>query len=196
MKRGGLLTAPEVARHCNADLKTIHNWVNAGKIRSFRTPGRHLRFHPDDVLEFMEEFGYPVPNELVQQARPNVMMISKDQEIIAGLRQKIGGRARIKTFDCPIQAMLAIGHEKPVAVVIDAGHPDVNVRSLVPKLNSVEAAIHRVVVFSTKEDIEVLAKDLASVLFAKPDVKSLSQSVIELMARAREQRSEGEMRSS
>jgi len=56
-----LFTAPEVAEILNVDLKTIHNWVNRGSIKAFRTPGRHLRIRRGDVLRFMKEFGYPVP---------------------------------------------------------------------------------------------------------------------------------------
>ena len=39
-----LFTASDVARFCQVDLKTIHNWADKGEIRHFRTPGRHLRF--------------------------------------------------------------------------------------------------------------------------------------------------------
>ena len=38
-----LFTASEVAKFCQVDLKTIHNWADRGEIRHFRTPGRHLR---------------------------------------------------------------------------------------------------------------------------------------------------------
>ena len=37
-----LFTASDVARFCQVDLKTIHNWSEKGEIRHFRTPGRHL----------------------------------------------------------------------------------------------------------------------------------------------------------
>ena len=45
-----LFTASELARFCHVDLKTIHNWVEKGEIRHFRTPGRHLRFRRPDVI--------------------------------------------------------------------------------------------------------------------------------------------------
>lgn len=56
-----LLTAPKVAALLQCDLKTVHNWANNGKIKYFRTPGRHLRFLTSDVHEFMESRGFPVP---------------------------------------------------------------------------------------------------------------------------------------
>ena len=56
-----LFTATDVAKMCSVDLKTIHNWANKGRIQHFRTPGRHLRFKPSDVVEFLKAWGFPVP---------------------------------------------------------------------------------------------------------------------------------------
>lgn len=53
-KKTKTLTTPAVARMIGVDLKTVHNWVAKGKIKHFRTPGRHLRFDFCDVMEFIE----------------------------------------------------------------------------------------------------------------------------------------------
>lgn len=45
--------------------KTIHNWVDKGKLAAFRTPGRHLRFEPEKVHAFLKEYGYPIPASLI-----------------------------------------------------------------------------------------------------------------------------------
>ena len=55
--RAEIVSAPELAKICQVDHKTIHNWVNAGKIPHFRTPGRHLRFRMEDVHGFLESIG-------------------------------------------------------------------------------------------------------------------------------------------
>src|SRR5882757_8137614 len=59
-----LFTASQLARFCQVDLKTIHNWADKGEVRHFRTPGRHLRFRRADVIEFLRKYGYPVPDSL------------------------------------------------------------------------------------------------------------------------------------
>lgn len=61
-----LLTAPNIAEMCECDLKTVHNWVTNGYIKHFRTPGGHLRFIRNDVISFMKEKGYPVPDDLLK----------------------------------------------------------------------------------------------------------------------------------
>lgn len=58
------LTASRMAALCEVDLKTIHNWVERGKLKAFRTPGRHLRFVRKDAVAFLEAQGYTVPEEL------------------------------------------------------------------------------------------------------------------------------------
>jgi excisionase family DNA binding protein len=58
------LTTTELARFCEVDAKTIHNWADEGEIESFRTPGRHLRFTRAAVIKFLKTQGYPLPDEL------------------------------------------------------------------------------------------------------------------------------------
>lgn len=63
-KYGEWLTAPEVAEIVSSDFKTVHNWVNKGKLKAFRTPGRHLRITRKSLLAFLKEYGYPIPKWL------------------------------------------------------------------------------------------------------------------------------------
>ena len=52
------ITAPMVAKLLNVDLKTIHNWVNRGYLSATRTPGRHLRFAPFELKEFLSKYKF------------------------------------------------------------------------------------------------------------------------------------------
>lgn len=61
-------TASEVAKLCEVDLKTIHNWADAGHIEGWRTPGRHLRFLRVNVVAFMKRNNYPIPKGLEPSA--------------------------------------------------------------------------------------------------------------------------------
>jgi hypothetical protein len=58
------LSSADVARLCEVDVKTIHNWVSKQQIEHFRTPGGHLRFKTDDVVYFLRKCGYDVPANL------------------------------------------------------------------------------------------------------------------------------------
>lgn len=55
------LRATDLAACCDVDLKTVHNWCNEGEVKHFRSPGRHIRLDPADVIKFLEGYGYKVP---------------------------------------------------------------------------------------------------------------------------------------
>jgi len=146
------LTAPQVARHCNADLKTIHNWVNAGKIGAFRTPGRHLRFRIEDVVSFLQEFGYPVPPSLSSTTYPRVVVITQDARTAQAIGRSLNDRAQLKIFDCSVRALIFIGHERPDVVVIDEEHPDVKSETFTSRLESADVALPaKVMVWLSRE---------------------------------------------
>jgi excisionase family DNA binding protein len=47
---GRWLTLGEAARLLGVDETTLRSWADAGKVRVFRTPGGHRRFHEADLL--------------------------------------------------------------------------------------------------------------------------------------------------
>lgn len=63
------IKATALADVLGVDLKTIHNWANAGRLPSYRTIGRHLRFRRADVAAALRAMGNPVPEALEPFAR-------------------------------------------------------------------------------------------------------------------------------
>lgn len=87
--REKLLTASDLATLCEVDLKTIHNWVDRGRIAHFRTPGRHLRFRAADVAEFLRAWGYSVPRELARASSRTIMVVGS-KETAAHVQRTLG----------------------------------------------------------------------------------------------------------
>jgi len=52
-----LMTPGEVAKIFRVDPKTVTRWAHAGKIRSTRTPGGHVRFYREEIMEMAEGTG-------------------------------------------------------------------------------------------------------------------------------------------
>ena len=124
MQANDLFTAPQLAKLCSTDLKTIHNWVSRGEIKYFRTPGRHLRFRRDDIVEFLTKFGYPVPDGFAVTRRRVVVIdgaaSSRDQ-----VSRAFGTEIDVLTFSDYLDAAVAIGRQTPSVVCINAdGGPE------------------------------------------------------------------------
>lgn len=118
MSTNDLFTAPQVAKICSTDLKTIHNWVNRGEIKFFRTPGRHLRFRRQDILEFLLKFGYPVP-EGFAPTRHKAIVIDATEDTATSIAAALSDEMDVKTFTDHFDALLQIGKDKPSMVLIN-----------------------------------------------------------------------------
>ncbi|MFO0758834.1 MAG: helix-turn-helix domain-containing protein [Byssovorax sp.] len=97
--RKKLFTASDLATMCEVDLKTIHNWVDRGRITHFRTPGRHLRFRAADVVEFLRTWGYDVPRELKAETTRVVMVVGPPE--IVTLAGKVLGISAAEAIPPP-----------------------------------------------------------------------------------------------
>lgn len=112
-----LFTASQIARFCQVDLKTIHNWADRGRIPHFRTPGRHLRFRRPHVLDFLRKYGYPIPQELDAE-RPRVGLllnrIDAKDKVVSSLRTVFD----VIDYPAPLEGLLLIGEQPPDAIVL------------------------------------------------------------------------------
>lgn len=52
-----LMTPGEVAQIFRVDPKTVTRWAHAGKLRSTRTPGGHVRFYREEIMEMAKGTG-------------------------------------------------------------------------------------------------------------------------------------------
>lgn len=177
-----LFTASEVARFCQVDLKTIHNWADRGEIRHFRTPGRHLRFRRVDVLDFLRKYGYPIP-EVLRQGRPTVHVIEEDAQQLESMKKALAGRFDVTGFSDPVDALIAVGSETPDVVVLDVGGTKIDGLSCIARLKASDAARHvRLVVYSGREDKKARALEAgASAFVARPDMQRLADTINSLM---------------
>jgi excisionase family DNA binding protein len=173
-----LFTASQVARFCQVDLKTIHNWADKGEIKHFRTPGRHLRFRRGDLLEFLRRYGYPVP-EVLRGGKPRIAVVDDDPSVLAGIRRALGRRFEVATYQDPFDALVAIGTLDPDAIVIDIQMRAMDGIKCLERLRAIEATSHvRTVVFSSQVDkrraaLEAGANDFVS----KGDVTLLREAL-------------------
>jgi len=130
-----LLTASDLAALCEVDLKTIHNWVDRGRISHFRTPGRHLRFRAADVAEFLRAWGYSVPRELARaSARTGLIVGSK--ETLAHVTRALGDGMPLRDVKHPYDALVMAGADAPDVFIVDAkaAQADVDVVHLLEAL--------------------------------------------------------------
>jgi excisionase family DNA binding protein len=82
MSGKSVFTTFETAKLCHVSPLSIINWVNAGRLPAFRTPGGHRRIRRDDLIRFMRDSGIPLPDELREgSGRPKVLVVDDEASI-------------------------------------------------------------------------------------------------------------------
>ena len=158
--RSRWLSATQVARHCGVDLKTIHNWVNRGKIPFHRTSGRHLRFWPLDVVDFLRAYEFGVP-EALQRTALLVVIVDTDAQALAAMRGALTRGFEVVTHTHVVDGLLAVAALRPDILLAGDVAP-LDVPTIATRLREVEATRHvRVVVRAdvgeVRETIERIA---------------------------------------
>jgi excisionase family DNA binding protein len=177
-----LFTASEVARFCQVDLKTIHNWAERGEIRHFRTPGRHLRFKRADVLDFLRKYGYPVPEGLLQ-GKPRVYVIEENADSRDQMQRALSQRFEVTWYKDAVDALISIGNDAPDVVILDIDNSQLDGIRCIKRLKATDATRHvRVVVYTADEAIREKSLEAgASALVSRPDINKLRETLESLM---------------
>lgn len=177
-----LFTASQIARFCQVDLKTIHNWADRGQIPHFRTPGRHLRFRRPHVLDFLRKYGYPIPEELDAQ-RPRVALLINGkhakQRVLSSLRVAFD----VVDYPDPLDGLLRIGEHPPDAIVLAAKVGHLSGAEIIEALKRGSNTQHvRAVLFADgEEDRQAALEAGASAQVSESDLIGLRDTLEALM---------------
>ena len=116
------LTTGEVASRCQVSVGTVKNWIEAGQLEAFRTPGRHFRIRASALRRFQTAFGFAAePDE-----GPKILVVDDQRDFVdlalATLKELLPD-ARLEGACGGYEALLRIGSFQPHLLVLDLRMP-------------------------------------------------------------------------
>jgi excisionase family DNA binding protein len=116
------LTTGEVATRCQVSVGTVKNWIEAGQLEAFRTPGRHFRIRASELRRFQAAFGFGAESD--ESLR--ILVVDDQQDFIDlaldALRDLVPG-ARVEGACGGYEALLRIGAVQPSLLLLDLRMP-------------------------------------------------------------------------
>ena len=137
MRKRIFYTTFEISQICGVNPTTVQNWVKTKQLKAFQTPGKHRRIRRDDLIEFLNEFGMPLPPELsaelsandVQKSLPTILVVDDDvdvRNVIADALRTGSQELNILEARNGVDALLTIGRSKPDMIILDVKMPGMN----------------------------------------------------------------------
>jgi excisionase family DNA binding protein len=127
MRERAVFTTFEAAKLCHVSPLSIINWVNAGRIPAFRTPGGHRRIRREDLARFMRENGIPLPEELRDgSGRSRVLVVDDESSIRDIFSESLSQRANpydVMTAADGFEAGRLVATFRPDVVLLDLRMP-------------------------------------------------------------------------
>lgn len=122
-----VFTTFEAAKLCHVSPLSIINWVNAGRLPAFRTPGGHRRIRREDLLRFMRDNGIPLPPELRDgSGRRRVLVVDDEANIRDVIAEHLSGRQNayeVLTASDGFEAGRLVVTFRPDVVLLDLRMP-------------------------------------------------------------------------
>lgn len=119
----------EAAKVCRVTTRTINNWIRAGKLKAYATPGGHFRIWPNDLKKFLKVHKMDI-NFDFRGGHPKKILLVDDDESYAEMISEV---IRDRLPDCEVtvtrdgyEALILLGETKPDLVVLDLMMPGID----------------------------------------------------------------------
>lgn len=170
-----ILTVFKASQCCNVSPKTIINWIDAGHIKAYKTPGGHRRISRRDLEEFMLKQGIPLPKKALEDTHKRILVVDDDpiivESIVQALEEDEHDYEVISASD-GFEAGLQVHHFKPNLLILDIMMPDIKGYEVCRKIkSSPETKDTRIIVLSAyldEEKFRQMKENGADACFSKP----------------------------
>lgn len=124
-----LLTTKNIAEYCHVTQRTAVQWINEGKLKCFRTLGKHIRVYNEDFIGFLEKHHIPVPEELTASAGSNgkkrILIVDDEESMVDAIRRllKQTGLYDLDVAYDGFEAGQKFAEKKPDLIILDLRMP-------------------------------------------------------------------------
>lgn len=119
----------QAAQICRVTSRTINNWIRAGKLKAYATPGGHFRIWPSDLKKFLKAHNMDIKFDYRGEQPRKILVVDDDEAYAEMVREML----RDKLQNCEItvtqdgyEALIMLGELKPDLLVLDLMMPGID----------------------------------------------------------------------
>lgn len=155
--RERIFSTHAVAVMVGTNPSSVVRWIEAGKLKAFKTPGGHRRVREADLRAFFAEYNIPLPSDFGGAPTARRLLIvdpdGRSASALARALRKADAELDVTTAADTVDALLRVGVAPPQALVIDGSSVDPMAIARALKGQSSTAAV-ALIVITAKADAD------------------------------------------
>jgi len=179
--------AVELAKYCQVSRNTIHNWIRDDKLKAFKLPGGHYRVEKKELINFLEHYKMPLPDDLMkEEPKLKVLIVSESNEafeVLSKTVKNISNDIQIDLASGSIEACIKVGTLQPDVAIIDfnlSGMNGVDVGKEIKKNPDITNT--KIIIVAEGETVEtVKASNLDCTIAKSLEAKAIEKEIKKLM---------------
>jgi excisionase family DNA binding protein len=189
-----VFTVNQASQYCRVSPQTIVNWINAGKLKAYKTAGGHRRIEKSDLDAFLEEHGMPAfeppPEEKgAQDGRKKILVVDDDAVIVETITTALEEDEHdyiVLSAKDGFEAGVQVSHFKPDLLILDIMMPDIDGYEVCRRVKTSKLTEHtKVIVLSgylDEENYRKMREYGADRCFSKPlPLQELKKEIAQLL---------------
>lgn len=129
-----VFTVNQASQYCRVSPQTIVNWINAGKLKAYKTAGGHRRIQKTDLDQFLEEHNMPafdLSTEHKEEAamRKRILVVDDDEVIVETITTALEedeNKYEVVSAKDGFEAGIQVSYYKPDLLILDIMMPDID----------------------------------------------------------------------
>lgn len=157
------LTTGDVAKYCGVSFRTVIRWIEGGRLKAYRLPGRgDNRIHVDEFLRFLGEHDMPVPEELTDSQR-RVLVVDSDPVLADEIARTLSEKGfETETASNGFEVGCALEHFSPAVMTLDLNVSGLSGEDLLAYIRSQQDHKQTKILILSADSIDRLEGILAS----------------------------------
>ena len=152
------LTSGEIATYCDVNLRTVIRWIESGKLKGFKLPGRgNNRVLVSDFVSFLEHHNIPIPEDLQSEISPSILIVDDEMPVAKSI-QRVARRGGFESYIATggFQAGIMLSQYNSKLMTLDLSMPGMDGYSVIqfvreqPKYKNL-----KILVISALDDISL-----------------------------------------
>ncbi|MFT5387474.1 MAG: excisionase family DNA binding protein [Lysobacterales bacterium] len=89
------LTTKQISEYCHVTQRAVGQWINKGKLKSNRTPGKHIRVDRHDFLKFLKAYKMPIPSDISNSEnyfKKKVLIVEDEVSMVHAIKRVLDGK--------------------------------------------------------------------------------------------------------